>query len=204
MGAQNTSIQWYDLSQKDTAPPANLLAHPSQRTHKFFDSKGPGGITTPRPVDAKDFLDAGGQLLEIGKSHIIQYAHFGYVYCMQICKGLGQASEQETLVTGGGDGTIKLWNLSRDDNMSVEEIATLEAGDYSVLSMAINNTVLYAGRLDGEVNVWDLDTRQLIQTFKAHNTDVLTLSIGNGLIFTGGADGRAKASPIDCVLCTHC
>ena len=139
-----------------------------------------------------EYLDHGGQILEIDKSHIIQYAHYGYVYCMTLCKGLGQELEQETLVTGGGDGTVKLWKLSKRHDAMVEQIGVLEMGDMSILSMAINNTVLYTGRLEGEVNVWDLETRQPIQTFKAHSTDVLTLSIGNGLIFTGGADGHAK------------
>src|SRR2546421_8213885 len=48
-GAQNTSIQWYDLRQKDSRPPPTPTTHPYRRNHRFFDSKGPGGVSTPRP-----------------------------------------------------------------------------------------------------------------------------------------------------------
>ncbi|MGI4815726.1 MAG: hypothetical protein ACRYGG_20655 [Janthinobacterium lividum] len=192
LGAQNTSIQWYDLSRKDTRPAPSLRSHPSERKHRFFDSKGPSGVSTPRPTETAEYLDHGGQILEIDKTNIIQYAHYGYVYCMVLCTGLEPDTTRDILVTGGGDGTIKLWRLTKEAGGAVQEIGVLENGDNSVLSMALNNTMLYAGRLEGEVNVWDLETRQLIQTFNAYEADVLTISVGNGLIFTGGADGRAK------------
>ena len=137
-------------------------------------------------------MDHGGQILEIDKLSLLQYAHFGYVYCMALCQGLNHDLEEETLITGGGDGTIKLWNLAKGNAGSVKEKTTLENGDNSILTIALNQTVLYAGRLEGEVNVWDLETCQLIRTFKAYDADVMTLSIGHGLVFTGGANGKAK------------
>ena len=117
---------------------------------------------------------------------------------MILAKGLSQRDlAEDILISGGGDGTIKLWNLDVESGGAIKVLATLENGDNSVLSLAINDTLLYAGRLEGEVNVWDLETRQLIQTVTAFTaSDVLTLSIIHGCIFTGGADGRAKVSRI--------
>ena len=104
----------------------------------------------------------------------------------------------DTLISGGGDGSIKLWHLDGDDGGAIQESAVLENGDNSVLTMALNGTLLYAGRLEGDINVWDLDTQQLIRTIKAYNVDVLTLSLGYGFMFTGGANGQAKVCLINC------
>lgn len=193
LGAQNTSIQWYDLSQKDIRPPPDPKLHPSYRNHRFFDSKGPTGVSTPRPLSASETRSFGGQDLEIDREHIIQYAHYGYVYCMLLSRGLdADNADEETLISGGGDGIVKLWSLDSDESGALSEEISLENGDGSVLSMALDGTVLYTGRLEGDVNVWDLDTRQLIRTVKAHNADVLALAVGYGLLFSGGSNGITK------------
>lgn len=193
LGAQNTSIQWYDLSQKDLRPPPDPTSHPSYRNHRFFDSKGPTGISTPRPPSASGPCALGGQDLEIDKEHIIQYAHYGYVYCMLLARGLdSHDGNTETLVSGGGDGVVKLWSLEDGNDKGLKGPLLLENGDESVLTMALDGTVLYCGRLEGAINIWDLDTRQLIRTVEAHTADVLTLSVGHGLIFSGASNGIAK------------
>ena len=185
--------QWYDLSQKDLRAPPDPTSHPSYRNHRFFDSKGPTGISTPRPPSTSGPCALGGQDLEIDKEHIIQYAHYGYVYCMLLARGLSSGvNDSETLISGGGDGTVKLWPLQSDEDGAITKPICLERGDESVLSMALDGTVLYCGRSEGEVDVWDLDTRQLIRTVKAHESDVLTLAVGHGFIFSGGSNGIAK------------
>ena len=95
------------------------------------------------------------------------------------------------LISGGGDGSVKLWSLDRD-GMSISAERTLENGDSAVLSMAMDGTILYCGLLQGDLNVWDLDTRQLVRSVKAHTEDVLTISVGGGFIFSAGASGIAK------------
>lgn len=186
-------LQWYDLSSKDSRPLPNLTAHPTQRNHRFFDSTGPGGVRSPRPMDTEESRAHGGQLLEIDKAHIFQYAHYGYVYCMLLAKGLCNSDAgKETLLSGGGDGTINVWKLGEKPGPAIQHLAKLENGDDSILTMALDGTLLYSGRLGGEINVWDLDTCQLIRQVKAHNADVLTLAVGHGLIFSGGAHGYAK------------
>lgn len=190
------SLQWYDISKRDSRPTPDLTAHPSQRNHRFFDSKGPGGVITPRPSTST--LDVhGGQDLEIDKDHILQYAHYGYVYCMLLAKDVnGRDLSEESLISGGGDGVIKIWTLDRKTGEIDRNPLSLENGDDSILTIALDGTLLYSGRLDGDINVWDLDTCQLIRRVKAHRADVLTLAIGHGLIFTGGANGFAKVSSL--------
>lgn len=98
----------------------------------------------------------------------------------------------ELLISGGGDGAIKLWRLDESDGGAATHPMSLENGDESVLALALDGTILYSGRLEGEINVWDLDTRQLIRRVKAHSADVLTLSVGHSSIFSGASNGIAK------------
>ena len=109
---------------------------------------------------------------------------------MLLAKGLGHGdADEEILISGGGDGSIKLWQIDED---AVAALSTLENGDNSVLAMALDGNFLYSGRSEGDFDVWDLDTRQLIRTVKAHNADVLTVAVGHDFIFTGSASGWAK------------
>ncbi|KAI9672954.1 MAG: hypothetical protein M1817_003118 [Caeruleum heppii] len=195
LGAQNTSIQWYDLRAKDTRPLPNPTSHPTYRNHRFFDSKGPGGVCTPRPVSPRDVPSRPleGQVLEIDRKHIVQYAHFGYVYCMLLAREFGRDGHtEESLISGGGDGTVKLWKLDLDESGTLIENGTLENGDNSVLSIAKDGSFLYAGLSEGEINVWDLETRQLVRSVKAHPADILTLAVGGDCIFSGASNGMVK------------
>ncbi|KAL6714496.1 hypothetical protein ACLMJK_007921 [Lecanora helva] len=184
--------QWYDLSQKDFQPLPDPKSHPSYRNHRFFDSKGPTGISTPRPSPSSGSRAVGGQDLEISKNDIIQYAHYGYVYCMLLATGLSDDPNVETLISGGGDGTIKLWSLANNTNTGPTKPSRLENGDDSVLTLALDGLVLYSGRLEGTIDVWDLDAQQLIRTVKVHAADVLTLAVGHGLLFSGAANGMTR------------
>ncbi|MCJ1309702.1 hypothetical protein MMC25_003362 [Agyrium rufum] len=201
-GAQNTSIQWYDLqAAKETLLP-NLRNHPTQRDHRFFDSKDRGGTAHPRSFTISELEAEEGQVLEVGRRDILQYAHNGYVYCMLLVKNLAKNKEGvESLISGGGDGTIKLWALNSEGSAGIQHLQTLETGDYSVLSLALDGSFLYTGMLGGDINVWDLDTCQQIRTLKAHSADVLTLAVGHGMIFSGGANGYARAfdERYDCI-----
>ncbi|KAL7268643.1 hypothetical protein RUND412_008720 [Rhizina undulata] len=197
-GAQNTSIQWYDLKAKDSRPRPKLDSHPSQRIHRFFDSKGPGGRTTLIPPDSEEAcISATSSHLEIDVRHIVQYAHYGYVYCMLLIPSIqlegipATNGSSEMLLSGGGDGVVKLWSINPETG-AIEEAQTLTGGDSGVLSMAVKDTFLYCGLTDGEINIWDLDTFQLIRSVKAHCDDVLTMAVKGNCIFSGSASGYTR------------
>ncbi|KAL8902968.1 MAG: hypothetical protein Q9207_004241 [Kuettlingeria erythrocarpa] len=193
LGAQNTSIQWYDLSDGDRRAIPDLSRHPLNRNHRFFDSKGPGGAPTPRPTSAVEPRSQSGKQLEIDNKDILQYAHNGYAYCMLLFGSSGQAIfGDEVLISGGGDGTIKIWALDAENGGSISELKCLESGDDSVLAISLDGTLLYSGRSGGDINVWDLDTCQLVRRIESYTVDVLTLCVGHGSIFSGSANGIAK------------
>lgn len=153
---------------------------------------------TPRPQGADVILkDAvGGQYLEIDRHDVHQFAHFGYVNCMLLGQGiLPGAPSEEVLVSGGGDGRIFLWKIDETKGGAIERIDTLEDGreeGESILSLARDGTFLYSGRFDGEVNVWDLETKQLVRSLKAATGDVFTLSLGGGHLFAAGVSGLVQ------------
>ncbi|EMD64267.1 hypothetical protein COCSADRAFT_36842 [Bipolaris sorokiniana ND90Pr] len=198
LGAQNTSIQWYDLKEKDTRPTPSLSSRPTERKNRFFDSLGPGGAQTPRPAgaDTRPRDAAGGQELQIDSHDICQFAHYGYVHCMLVGSGiLPEAPSEEVLVSGGGDGRILLWRIDPSQRGSISAIYTLEDGreeGESILSLVREGSFLYSGRFDGEVNVWDLETRQLVRSLKASTGDVHTLSLGSGALYAGGKTGAMQ------------
>jgi len=134
--------------------------------------------------------------LEINPQHIIQYAHFGYVYCMLIVGGLG-GGEDEMLISGGGDGDVKTWRTDPSGS-GITPLRTLEGSDSSVLSMAVNESFLYCGLSDGDISIWDLETFQLIRSVREHRNDVLTVSVGGGDVLTGSATGYVRVSDILC------
>jgi len=106
-------------------------------------------------------------------------------------------SGNECLISGGGDGNIKIWALNKQHGGAIRELHQLDDGreeGESVLSLALDGTFLYSGRVDGEINVWDLETQQLVRSLKAHTDDVLSLCVGGGFLFGAGTTGVIEVS----------
>lgn len=204
LGAQNTSIQWCCLKDSRARATPNADRHPDKRNHRFFDSKAKGGTATPRSnAGVAEKLVTGGETLEIDKSHMKHYAHFGYVYCMLMVRGASRLLEadEDMLISGGGDGTIKLWKLNEDFDKGIEELACLGDDDAeSVLSLTLDGSFLYSGKLRGVIELWDLDTKQKLRVIKAHNGDVMTLQMSWGFLFSAGATGFSRVRCVILVL----
>ncbi|PGH14313.1 hypothetical protein AJ79_03135 [Helicocarpus griseus UAMH5409] len=193
-GGQNTSIQWCDL-QLDAQPTPPTAVHPSSRRHRFFDSKGPGGIVTRNPDagEAAEKLGHGGQTLTFKRDQHKLYAHNGYIYCMLLTRGLEEwANGGEILLTGSGDGSVKLWELGKGKEGAPIELAELKNGSDSVLSIAIDGTFLYCGLSGGSVNIWNLDSRQIIKKLTAHTGDLWAIDVLGGVTITGDSSGVVR------------
>lgn len=165
-----------------------------QASHKFFDSKGPGGIDSPKPylVQGADACTQDGQKLSFRKDQHKLFAHNGYVYCMLLVRGLVECPNREALLTGSGDGLVKIWELGSSPGAPPTEIASLHNQDESVLSIAVEGSFLYCGLSGGTVNVWNLESRQIIKSLCSHAGDVWTINIMKGIIISGDSNGVAK------------
>ncbi len=67
-----------------------------------------------------------------------------------------------TLVTGGSDGSVRVWSLEK-----MAPIHRLAAHDNSVTSLQFDDTRVVSGGSDGRVKVWDLKTGQLVRELTA-------------------------------------
>lgn len=63
-----------------------------------------------------------------------------------------------TLVTGGSDGSVRVWSLS-----SYTPIHRLAAHDNSVTSLQFDESRIVSGGSDGRVKIWDLNSGALIR-----------------------------------------
>jgi di- and tripeptidase len=205
LGTQTQDIQWVGLKDPTRRVPHDSANHPDKRQHRFFDSRAVGGTSTPRRMEEHySLIPKAGAVLEIDSGAIRQYAHYGWIFCMLIAKGptvLG-GPDEEVLISGGGDGTIKLWRLcddgpDHDDGVlgDIEEMVTLGEDDSeSVMSIAVDGSFLYAGKLGGIIELWDLDTKQKLRVIKAHEGNVNTLRMSFGLLWSGATGGSASVS----------
>lgn len=210
IGAQDQSIQWIRLNDRDRRVPHNNPSHPDQRHHPFFDSKAPGGVSTPRRKDKREELIPKPEAtLEIDRGSVGKFAHYGFVYCMIIARGptVLVDSDEEVLISGGGDGSIKLWQIKQDekyegyeewDAWEKREIMCLRGDDddfgESVFSLAIDGSFLYSGKKKGIIELWDLDTKQKLRVIKGHRGDVMALQLSWGYLLSGATTGSAAVS----------
>ncbi|KAI1159910.1 hypothetical protein F5B18DRAFT_664225 [Nemania serpens] len=201
-GAQNTSIQWASLKDPDRRVSNDCASHPDRRNHRFFDSKTVGGASTPRPTDERyDLIPRPYTVIETDKRASKMFAHFGYVYCMLITTGATEYTnpEDDVLISGSGDGTIKAWKLGGKEigpdgyETGLQEIMVLGEDDAnSVMSIFADGSFLYSGKLDGVIELWDLDTKQKLRVIKAHKGDVMSIQMGWGYLWSAARSGTVS------------
>lgn len=208
LGTQTQDIQWISLKDADRVVQPDSASHPDKRQHRFFDSRAIGGTSTPRRTEECYALIPKPQtVLEIDSSALRQYAHFGWVFCMRIAKGpsVHVDPDEEVLVSGGGDGTIKLWRLTDEGEQygdgsrvagDIHELMVLGEDDgESVMSLEVDGSFVYAGKLQGIIELWDIDTKQKLRVIKAHEGTVTTLKMSFGLLWSAATGGSASVSP---------
>lgn len=127
------------------------------------------------------------------RSHYGAYAHSSYVYCMLIAQAPHHLhARNELLITGGGDGTIKMWSYYNLETAGLVAIQQFKNKSTSVLSLAHSGIFLYAGLGNGCVHVYNLDSYQLVQKINVGCGDVTTLQVVDGVVFCGSSSGLVK------------
>ncbi|KIL67904.1 hypothetical protein M378DRAFT_191433 [Amanita muscaria Koide BX008] len=219
IGCQNTSLQWLEfdeslsvsgliVSGSSCSPSGSGTVTPSttsRKVHKFFDSypryerrgadiyANNSASTSPPRSDHRASTPVPQASISIPGSHVIDSAHFGYIYCMTKLESSGA-----DLATGSGDETVKIWACSRK---GPQLLHTFEFTHGAVLALVANGDVLYAGCQEGYVKVLDLETQTLIRTIIVNESvDILSLSMVNSDLYTCSADGWIKrwSSTFDC------
>lgn len=174
----------------------NSAAHLSRRIHRFFDSRAPDGSRANSPpestLDGPHSITHGGHVLNFKRDHHKLFSHHGYVYTMLLASGqVESAPSEEVLITGAGDGVVKLWRLGQDSNVVPTQIAKLQNGD-PVLSIAVDGSFLYCGLTGGTLNIWNLDSHQLVKRITRHSGDLWAVDIIRGIAVCGDSNGVVK------------
>lgn len=198
-GAQNSSIQWYKFSTDVSfKSPVSAFA-PGSRKHRFFDSLGPGGTANPISDDDATSSDLGGRVLTISSRNYLPYAHKSYVYSILLVKGLStQDKDDEFIITGGGDGTIKIWSIAALPTTVPTQVTKFKIPDFNVLNLSYRGLFLYAGLSDGIAHIYNLASNQLVQKLQVGHGDVSQIAVSAQTILCGTSQGWVKVPPQKC------
>ena len=97
----------------------------------------------------------------------------------------------QTLVSGSGDSTIKIWQLSTG-----RELRTLTGHSNSVFSLAISpdGETLVSGSVDNTIKIWQLSTGRELRTLTGHSrgVDGLTISPDGQTLVSISSDKTIK------------
>lgn len=99
---------------------------------------------------------------------------------------------EELLLTGSGDGTVKMWRLGDEPDSTPVQLAELPNGSDSVLSMAVEGSFLYCGLEGGTMNIWNLDSHQIVKKIKKHKGSLWAIDIIKGIAISGDSYGMVK------------
>ena len=99
---------------------------------------------------------------------------------------------QEVLISGGGDGAIKIWSLNSLHRGTIDLVHKFKNPSTIVVSLANNDALLYAGLGNGGVHVYNLDSAQLVQKVDIGKECVSSIQVMGGIAFCGTYDGKLK------------
>ncbi|MEH2359929.1 nSTAND1 domain-containing NTPase [Nostoc sp.] len=101
------------------------------------------------------------------------------------------SADGQTIVSGGGDGTVRLWNLQ---GQTLAE--PLRGHEDSVKSVAISadGQTIVSGGDDGTVRLWNLQGQTLAEPLRGHEGSVnsVAISADGQTIVSGGNDGTVR------------
>jgi WD40 repeat protein len=105
---------------------------------------------------------------------------------------LAAAPSQGLIVSGGFDGTVRLW---RTEGPSVVRTWRHGTGDLTAIDISADGAQIAAADADGSVMLWPSASQRsrAVRRFKAHDGRIAALALGpQGTLATAGEDGSVK------------
>jgi eukaryotic-like serine/threonine-protein kinase len=96
----------------------------------------------------------------------------------------------QTLVSGGEDHTIRVWDLETGDNSLLSDHEDVVRS----LSLSADGQLLASGSSDATIKLWRLPTRQLVRTLAGHTAAIwsIDLSRDGQTLVSGSEDGTIR------------
>jgi F-box and WD-40 domain protein MET30 len=106
--------------------------------------------------------------------------HTNGVTCLQF--------DDNVLVTGSYDMTIKIWNIETG-----EEIRTLQGHTSGIRALQFDDTKLISGSLDNTIKVWNWQTGECLNTLQHIHTDgVISVHFDGNVLASGSIDKTVR------------
>ncbi|KAJ2356524.1 hypothetical protein GGF43_002014, partial [Coemansia sp. RSA 2618] len=212
LGCQDTSIQVFDVANKDAVGREQRIKEMAARRSRFFDgSTDPIAVcasymtSNSRPSSPTDSAEPAHEPAEehyvVFESTITHYAHSGYVHSLLLGNVVRNGQEEEILFSAASNGDIKMWHIGGD---GLQEVGVLDRNamgdsysrgddDVCIHSLALDDELLFAGLQSGEIEVWDLETMQHIRTLARNSSaNVFSLVVHGHCLYSGAADGTMR------------
>jgi serine/threonine protein kinase len=105
--------------------------------------------------------------------------------------GLAVTPDGKTLVSGGEDKTIKIWDFATG---KLQKTLTSHQKRVTFTAITPNGKTLVSASSDGTIKIWDLSTYQLQKTLEGHTDEVNKIAINydGTLIVSAGKDKKIK------------
>ncbi|KAG7799875.1 hypothetical protein KL929_000791 [Ogataea haglerorum] len=107
-----------------------------------------------------------------------------------------QYDNNNLLMTGSYDKTIKIWNVEAG-----KLLRTLTGHTRGVRTLAFDDQKLITGGLDSTIKVWNYRTGQCISTYTGHEEGVISVDFHEKLIVSGSADNTVKVWHVESRTC---
>ncbi|CEP13700.1 hypothetical protein [Parasitella parasitica] len=190
-GCQNTSIQWYDFNEKSANGSSVFANNKNCQKTQFFKLFHDLGLHPSKQSvqEEKDVIQC-----VIRANNVYSNAHDGYIYCIAYSKDIPNlAGEAQVMVMLKSVYLGSVWSIRVDKTLHHHKTLTGGDPDRGILSLALSDEgYLFCGVQGGHVQIWDLETYQLIKTVVAHTDDVLSVIANRSGFISASADGSIK------------
>ncbi|MEA5564215.1 WD40 repeat domain-containing protein, partial [Anabaena sp. UHCC 0399] len=107
---------------------------------------------------------------------------------------VAMSRDGQTIVSGGVDGTVRLWNLQ---GLPLAEPFRGHQGSVKSVAMSRDGQTIVSGGNDGTVRLWNLQGLPLAELFRSHQGWVNSVAISSDgqTIVSGGDDGTVRLWP---------